>query len=141
LSFDTEYPGAALEAVTDLTTGDAAVGIVAAFRGEERPAKAGVLVPAVAGRTPTPVGAGIETAPVVNRGDVGRRALVYRAGRSAATAGATKPSAAKTAIPDANFFIVFLPSHSDRLSIPPVLDLDLANPDSLIPSRGRNRHP
>src|SRR4029077_1541529 len=67
LRFETEHEGAGLPAITDLTTGNAAGRIMATFR-----SGAGE-VPAIVARTPTTVGADVETAPVIHSGDHRRR--------------------------------------------------------------------
>ena len=72
LAFNTEHPGAGLPAIADLATGRAAARIMATFVGDEH-AGGGHCIPALAARTPATVGADVETAPVIDRGDHRRR--------------------------------------------------------------------
>src|SRR6478672_5955956 len=86
LCFEAEDPGGGLKAITDLTTGDTAGRIMTSF-GEKR-ARHRDDIPALVARTPTTVGADIETAPVVDGGDhrgrlgVGARSEISSSGRS-----------------------------------------------------------
>ena len=88
LAFDAEHPSAGLPAITDLTTGGAAGCVMATFCSEERAAEAVVQVPALVARTPAAVGADVETAPVIERGDhrrsfgVGTRSKIGSGGGS-----------------------------------------------------------
>src|SRR5205814_1145280 len=67
LAFEAEHPSASLPAIADLAAGRAAGRIVAAVTAVERATRH--IIPALVARSPAAVGADVETAPVVDRGD------------------------------------------------------------------------